>query len=254
MTLLYVMPPGLPSSSMEYSLTPLPIDYGELQQEAGRRVLESSRRIAASAIATAEHVDVKSELVIATPVPTLVDLTKDAQMIVVGSGVGGAWRRGLFGSVSTGLVHHAHCPVAVIRAEDDQLVHDDGPVVVGIDGSPASELATAIAFDEASWRGVGLVAIHAWVDSDSPAIPRSLSANSSPRPRRPCRSVLPAGATATPTSGSTSESCSTSPPATCSRRLSLLNCSRSAATAAEASRECCWVQFVAPSCTQLTPR
>jgi nucleotide-binding universal stress UspA family protein len=33
---------------------------------------------------------------------------------------------------------------------------------VGIDGSPASELATAIAFDEASRRGVELRALHAW--------------------------------------------------------------------------------------------
>jgi nucleotide-binding universal stress UspA family protein len=39
------------------------------------------------------------------------------------------------------------------------------PVVVGIDGSPASELATAIAFDEASWRGVSLIALHGWSDA-----------------------------------------------------------------------------------------
>ena len=39
-------------------------------------------------------------------------------------------------------------------------------MLVGIDGSPASELATAIAFGEASWRGVDLVALHASYDSD----------------------------------------------------------------------------------------
>jgi len=37
-------------------------------------------------------------------------------------------------------------------------------VLVGIDASPTSELATAIAFDEASRRGVELVALHAWTD------------------------------------------------------------------------------------------
>jgi nucleotide-binding universal stress UspA family protein len=37
-------------------------------------------------------------------------------------------------------------------------------VLVGIDGSPVSELATAIAFDEASRRGVELTALHAWSD------------------------------------------------------------------------------------------
>jgi len=41
---------------------------------------------------------------------------------------------------------------------------EQAPVLVGIDGSPTSELATAIAFDEASRRKVGLVALHAWSD------------------------------------------------------------------------------------------
>jgi nucleotide-binding universal stress UspA family protein len=40
------------------------------------------------------------------------------------------------------------------------------PILLGIDGSPASELATAIAFDEASHRNVGVVALHAWSDTD----------------------------------------------------------------------------------------
>lgn len=37
-------------------------------------------------------------------------------------------------------------------------------MVVGIDGSTTSDLATAIAFDQASRRGVDLVALHAWSD------------------------------------------------------------------------------------------
>ena len=68
----------------------------------------------------------------------------------------------LLGSVSTGLLHHARCPVAVIRA--DQQPSPDAPILLGIDGSPASEAATALAFDEASRRGVGLNVLHAWSD------------------------------------------------------------------------------------------
>ncbi len=43
-------------------------------------------------------------------------------------------------------------------------------MAVGIDGSPASEFATAIAFDEASRRGVELVAVHTWMNNSDFAV------------------------------------------------------------------------------------
>ena len=46
---------------------------------------------------------------------------RDAQLIVVGSHGWGAARRLLSGSVSTGLVHTAPCPVFVIRTPHDAL-------------------------------------------------------------------------------------------------------------------------------------
>ena len=47
----------------------------------------------------------------------------DAQLIVVGSHGWGAARRFLSGSVSTGLVHSAPCPVLVIRPRARTLEH-----------------------------------------------------------------------------------------------------------------------------------
>lgn len=162
-TLLHVLSPVVTGWGMGYAIAPLPSDYGERQKEEGRRVLDAARRVVEDA-APDGIVEVGTDLVYASPVPTLVDMSNDAQMVVVGSRGQGAWRRGLFGSVSTGLVQHAHCPVAVIRDDADAPIDDRRPVVVGVDGSPASELATAIAFDEASWRAVELVAVHAWAD------------------------------------------------------------------------------------------
>lgn len=43
--------------------------------------------------------------------------------------------------------------------------------MVGVDRSSASELATAIAFDEGSRRNVGLRALHAWADADTSELP-----------------------------------------------------------------------------------
>lgn len=55
----------------------------------------------------------------------------------------------------------------IIHDEDSVMPHpQQAPVLVGVDGSSASELATAIAFDEASRRNVDLVALHAWSDVD----------------------------------------------------------------------------------------
>ena len=47
----------------------------------------------------------------------------DAQLIVVGSHGWGAARRLLSGSVSTGLVHQAPCPVLVVRDERKTQAH-----------------------------------------------------------------------------------------------------------------------------------
>ncbi|OBI40255.1 universal stress protein UspA [Mycobacterium kyorinense] len=150
------------------STAPLP-----LPAEEDRALDESGRKIIADAIKIVEDnshgalPQIKSELFYSVPVSTLVDLSKKAQLAVVGSRGQHALHRLLLGSVSTGLVHHAHCPVAVIHDEIPSAPDRSKlPVVVGVDGSPASELATEIAFDEASRRGVDLVALHAWSDAD----------------------------------------------------------------------------------------
>ena len=139
--------------------------YLEWQQEEGRKILDDALKTVEDAT-KGSPIEVTSEMVNGHAVRTLVDLSKEAQLVVVGSRGRGALARVLLGSVSTGLVHHAHCPVAVIPDQDPLMAHpSEAPVVVGIDGSPASELATSIAFDEASWRGAELVAVHAWSDT-----------------------------------------------------------------------------------------
>ena len=90
-------------------------------------------------------------------------------MVVVGCRGRGAFERRLLGSVSLGLVHHAHCPVAVIHDENPAM--PQAPVLVGTDRSSASQSAMAIAFDEASRRGVELVALRAWCDSGAESMP-----------------------------------------------------------------------------------
>jgi len=145
---------------------PVAEDYQEACERQAATVIDDALRVVADALSDAPEISVEHCVVSGPIVPTLVDMSKDAEMLVVGCrGLGGV-RRLLLGSVSSGLVHHARCPVAVIHDEDPLMDHPaTAPVVVGVDGSPASELAVSIAFDEASRRGVDLVAIHTWMNN-----------------------------------------------------------------------------------------
>jgi nucleotide-binding universal stress UspA family protein len=154
-------------NAMVPTVPQLPVSAGVAvwQEEEGRQVLERAVKIAEDAVKTDRRIEIKSELRCAPPVPTLVKMSDDAEMVVVGSNGRGAMARLLLGSVSSSVVRSARCPVAVIRDEDPLMPYPlQAPVLVGIDGSPASELATTIAFDEASRRGVELTALHAWSD------------------------------------------------------------------------------------------
>jgi nucleotide-binding universal stress UspA family protein len=153
----------VPPAVMAFPEVPMPPGFMEWQDEEGRRLLDSAVKTVEEAGA---EVEVSTDMVSGPAVPVLADLSSSAQMIVVGCRGHGALARGLLGSISTGLAHHAHCPVAIIHDEDPLMAHPSkAPVVVGVDGSPASENAVAIAFEQASFRGVDLLAVHAWSDT-----------------------------------------------------------------------------------------
>ena len=55
----------------------------------------------------------------------LVDLSGEVDLLVVGSRGQGGFRGLLLGSVSTYVVHHAHCPVVIVRPERHRDADDD---------------------------------------------------------------------------------------------------------------------------------
>ncbi|AQT80404.1 hypothetical protein B1R94_15720 [Mycolicibacterium litorale] len=94
--------------------------------------------------------------------PSLIEMSGDAGLMVVGAGPARRALRALLPSLPARLVRDARCPVAVIH--DGQCARPAAPVMVGVDASPAAQAAVDLAFDEASRRGVGLLAVHAWSD------------------------------------------------------------------------------------------
>jgi nucleotide-binding universal stress UspA family protein len=146
-----------------YPPVPYPEALAIRLEDDGKKAIMHAVKIAEDAMPAEAKVTVGRELVYSAPAPALITMSDDAEMIVVGTSGRGLLARGVLGSVSSTVVRHANCPVAVVH-EDGPSDRPDAPVLVGIDGSPISERATELAFDEASRRGVDLVALHAWSD------------------------------------------------------------------------------------------
>lgn len=160
LTLMHVVAPVV----VTWPIDAVVASFTEWQEENATHVIEQAQETVRDSVdgssAPAVHVRLRHDGI----VNELTEASESARLMVIGSRglgpVGGA----VLGSVSRSILHHATCPVVVakegvVRKSDRAL-----PVLLGIDGSPASEAAIAFAFDEASRRGVELVALHAWSD------------------------------------------------------------------------------------------
>lgn len=145
----------------------LETSFLESQETAAADALKNAQELVRSLSGDAPPT-IKAEVVHASAPAAMVGASRDAFMTVCGTRGLGAIGRALFGSTSGALLHHGLGPIVVVHAEDTP--DDTAPVLLGVDGSDASEEATALAFDEASRRGVDLVALHAWSDVVYPAL------------------------------------------------------------------------------------
>ena len=160
-TLMHVVQPV----ALSWPVTPEQTTFAEWQEDNARHVIDQACDRLCADMHQPHPPGYETAVLHAHPVEALADASRDASMIVVGSHGRGAFGRLLLGSVSRGLVEHVHCPVAVVHSEEASTPIDPkAPVLLGVDGSPASEAATEWAFDEASRRGVELIALHAWSD------------------------------------------------------------------------------------------
>lgn len=151
---------------------PYPESLAIRLEDEGKKAIMHAIKLAEEALRADRRVAINRELVYSSPALALIKMSDEADMVVVGTAGRGLLARGVLGSVSATVVRNAHCPVAVIHG-DELPDRPDAPVLVGIDGSPASELATAVAFDEASRRGVDVMALHSWSDVAITELPES---------------------------------------------------------------------------------
>ncbi|SHK74930.1 Nucleotide-binding universal stress protein, UspA family [Pseudonocardia thermophila] len=151
--------PGLPAIGRDRT--------GDVLKKLAEAALDTADAVAT--VAAPEVTTVRREIV-GFPAAVLRKEAEGAELLVVGDRGRGRLASLIAGSVAVAVVAHAPCPVVVVRGEIDQKKGDDtepvdGPVVVGIDGTPRSEAALKFAFEEASARQAPLVAVHTWSDA-----------------------------------------------------------------------------------------
>ncbi|MER6629901.1 universal stress protein [Streptomyces sp. NPDC000987] len=97
----------------------MPTDYSDADFEGHAR--ENLRRTVQDVLGEYPDLNVVPQVVEGHPATVLIEAARSADLLVVGSHGHGTFAGTLLGSVSQHCVHHATCPVLVVRAHDGRL-------------------------------------------------------------------------------------------------------------------------------------
>lgn len=130
----------------------LDIEYGE-----------TALRAACAAVhAIGEQIKIESDVVHGSPDSVLIDESRSAAMICIGSvGLGQVARR-VLGSTAESVAQKAHCPVAVIRTDREAGYQPSGWVAVVVNDSPGNDAVLDCGFKEAALRNAPILAMGVW--------------------------------------------------------------------------------------------
>jgi nucleotide-binding universal stress UspA family protein len=141
---------------------PTESDLCDLARQHGREILTRGLPYAESVLGPGR---VRADLVAGPAARVLCERSRDADMVVVGSRGHGELPGVRLGSVSWQVAGHASGRVVVVRGPWRPANRPPGPVVLGVDGSPAGQAAITFAFEEAGLRDVPLVAVCSLADA-----------------------------------------------------------------------------------------
>lgn len=146
------------------SALPMPMDAGapwamaKIESSAREVLAEAAERVSTAHPAVA----VESAMTVDTASSVLVDASETAALAVVGNRGHSDLVGAVIGSVAFSLTTHSHCPVVVVREDGARRPGPDLPVVVGVDGSEASNAALDEAAEAAARAGAPLRVIAAY--------------------------------------------------------------------------------------------
>ncbi len=130
----------------------LDIEYGETALRAACAALHAMQ----------EQVKIEADVVHGSPDDVLIDESRRAAMVCIGSiGIGPVARR-VLGSTADRVARNARCPVAVIRNDCEAAESRAGWVAVAVDDSPGNDAVLDHGFREARLRNVPILAMGVW--------------------------------------------------------------------------------------------
>jgi len=137
-------------------------EINDRARQRGEEILARGVRLAGSVPDLAE---VRTVLAEGSPARALVERSRTAEMVVVGSRGQGEPAGQMLGSVSWQVACNGQGRVVVVRGHWRPVNQSAGPVVAGVDGSPESQAALTFAFEEATLRDVPLIVVCALADA-----------------------------------------------------------------------------------------
>jgi nucleotide-binding universal stress UspA family protein len=121
---------------------------------------ETALRIATAAVdAAGKPVKVETAILQGDPAAALIEESRDAKMICVGSVGIGRFARAILGSTAAELAEAAHCPVAIIRTQQSPPKPESALIVVTVNDSPDSDDVVEQAMEEAQLRHAPVLAL-----------------------------------------------------------------------------------------------
>jgi nucleotide-binding universal stress UspA family protein len=155
-------------------------DWHDTRADLGTEDVDVARQLADAVVAfaydrareVAPDAHISTETLVGHAVPRLIEVSRGAELLVVGSRGRGGFAGLLLGSVSQRMATHAPCPVVVVRGR----ANPDGPIVAGVDDTDAGTPVLAAAFETAAALGRPLTVVHSdpsplpvWLNDVPPA-------------------------------------------------------------------------------------
>jgi len=139
-------------------------DWHESRVDVGTEYVDIARQLADAVVAfaydrareTAPNANISTDTLVGHAVPRLLEVTRGAELLVLGSRGRGGFTGLLLGSVSQRMAAHAPCPVVVVRGR----ALPDRPVVAAVDDTPTGDQVLAAAFEAASGHDRPLTVVH----------------------------------------------------------------------------------------------